>query len=378
MKRIAIYLLMISGITCYGQEKTGLIYINGDYYNNYDEYFEGYQMPDELVRLAKSIWWHFPKADKVNYNYKGRLIVNENGLEFRLLIPTDSLSSSLKDSIEMILSREQVHATIASVTRDIGQNGDSLSYTLAWVHGRQQQGVSTVTERQPGSVPSIYGFAVVTFDVFNRHAFFSSRFDNIKAHFGLEEPQQKVYDVTGLDDLLNGLKRQYKTKKKKVIFTADDNWSTGIGYEYVLDCDAEKVYDTIRSYVGHEYLMKHTPLVSFKYYYDTDMMTITLFKLVNEQDGGRTQNKQQDREIQICSRNGKLLIIDITNQNDRNAPCSIFSLWDALLEGQDDHYLLPGKITTKGNKTTLQVRDKMYRMKHKNRFSSTYRFEQGL
>ena len=103
-----------------------------------------------------------------------------------------------------------------------------------------------------------------------------------------------------------------------------------------------------------------------------------MFKQVNAHDGGAIQNRQQDREIQICCRNGKLLIMDIQNQNDRNSPCSIFSWWDALLEGPDNHYLHPGKMSKQGNSTTLQIRDEVYRMKRKNMFSSTYIFEKGL
>ena len=369
MKRTILFtLLLLPAYICYAQEETDR--------NDNGEY--GNRVPDAIVHLAKSIWLHFPKADKVHYNYKGRLIVNENDFELNLLVPLDSLSPSLKDSIEVSLSHEIPNATLSSMTRRIGQNGDSLSYSMAWLHGRQPKGTSSVMERKPGSVPSIYGTAIVAFDVFNQHAFLSFKFNNLRALYGLEEPQQEMYDVTGLDVLLDGLKRQYKTKKKKVVFPADAAWSTGIGYEYALICDAEKVYDIIRGYVGNEYLMKHTPLVSFSYFYDTDMMTIKMFKRVNEQNGGDLRTRLQEREIQICSRNGKLLILDVQNQNDRKDPCSIFSQWDVLLEGPDNHYFPLGKLTKQGRSTTLQIVNEVYRMKRKNRFSSTYIFKEGL
>lgn len=390
MKRIVfIVLLQFSAYFGFAQEKIG-----GDNHHVGDEY--GNIVPNAIVHLAKSIWLHFPKADKVHYNYKGRLIANENDVELNLLVPLDSLSASLKDSIEATLSHEQANATMASVTREPGPNGDSMTYSLVWLHGRRTRfsplegsakGENMISSPQPprgmegqdestgDSLSRNNSTVLVNYYEAHRHASFEFKFSNLRAILGAGEPQQ---EVTGLDELLDGLKRQYKTKKKKVILLANDNRSTGVGYEYALDCDAEKVYDDIRSYVGHEYLMKHTPLFSFNYFYDTDMMTIRMFKQVNEQDGGTTQKKRQDREIQICSRNGKLLIIDITNQNDRNTPCSIFSWWDALMEGPDNHYHHPGKITKQGNSTTLQIRDEVYRMKRKNRFSSTYIFEQGL
>lgn len=362
---VLITLLLLPVCIGYAQEETDR--------NDNGEY--GDSVPDAIVHLAKSIWLHFPKADKVHYNYKGRLIANENDVELNLLVPLDSLSASLKDSIEATLSHEQANATLASVTREPSPNGDSMTYSLVWLHGRRTQYIEGLDERTRDSLSSNNSTVLVNYYEAHRHASFEFKFSNLRAILGAGEPQQ---EVTGLDELLDGLKCQYKTKKKKVIFLADDNRSTGIGYEYALACDAEKVYDDIRSYVGHEYLMKHTPLFSFNYFYDTDMMTIRMFKQVNEQDGGTTQKKRQDREIQICSRNGKLLIIDITDQNDRNTPCSIFSWWHALLEGPDNHYPHPGKITKKGNCTTLQIRDEVYRMKRKNRFSSTYIFEQGL
>lgn len=369
MKRtILIVLLQLSAYICFAQEIIG-----GDNIHVGDEYGNG--VPDAIVHLAKSIWLHFPKADKMHYNYKGRLIVNENDFELNLIVPLDSLSASLKDSIDATLSHEQANATLAHVTREPGPNGDSMAYSLAWLHGRRTQYVEGQDQSTRDSLSSNNSTAIVNYYEANRHASFEFKFYNMRAILGDGKPQQ---EVTGLDELLDGLMRQYKTKKKKVMFLADGNRSTGIGYEYALTCDAEKVYDIIRSYVGHEYLMKHTPLFSFSYYYDTDIMTIRMFKQVNAQDGGATQNRQQEREIQICSRNGKLLIIDIQNQNDQSAPCSIFSLWHALLEGPDDHYPHPGKITKQGNSTTLQIRDEVYRMKRKNRFSSTYIFEKGL
>lgn len=369
MKRtILIVLLQFSAYICFAQEIIG-----GDNIHVGDEYGNG--VPDAIVHLAKSIWLHFPKADKVHYNYKGRLIVNENDFELNLLVPLDSLSASLKDSIDATLSHEQANATLAHVTREPGPNGDSMAYSLAWLHGRRTQYVEGQDQSTRDSLSSNNSTALVNYYEANRHASFEFKFYNMRAILGDGKPQQ---EVTGLDELLDGLMRQYKTKKKKVMFLADGNRSTGIGYEYALTCDAEKVYDIIRSYVGHEYLMKHTPLFSFSYYYDTDIMTIRMFKQVNAQDGGATQNRQQEREIQICSRNGKLLIIDIQNQDDQSAPCSIFSLWHALLEGPDNHYPHPGKITKQGNSTTLQIRDEVYRMKRKNRFSSTYTIEKGL
>jgi hypothetical protein len=354
MKRIVIItLLLLPTCICYAQEEIG-----GDNNHVGEEYGNG--VPDAIVHLAKSICWHFPKADKVHYNYKGRFIVNENDFELNLLVPSDSISASLKDSIEVTLSHEQASATLAHVTRDPGQNGESMAYSLAWLHGTR------------GGLSGNNSTAVVNYYEANRHASFEFKLQNLRAILGGGELLQ---DVTGLDELLDELKRQYKTKKKKVVFPADANWSTGIGYVYALTCNAEKVYDIIRNYVGNEYLMKHTPLLSFGYFYDTDMMRIRMYKRVNEQNDGALRTRLQEREIQICSRNGKLLIIDIQNQNDRNAPCSIFSWWDALLEGPDNHYPHPGKITKKGNSTTLQIRDEVYRMKRKNRFSSTYIIE---
>ena len=364
MKRIVlVIILLLPAILGYGQEGTGS--------NDNDEY--GHRVPDAIVHLAKSLWLHFPKADKVHYNYKGRLIVNENDFELNLIVPVDSLSPSLKDSIYATLSHEQANATMAHASRDPGPNGDVVVYSLAWLHGRRSQYVEGEDDSKWDSISRNNSMAIVEYYESNRHVSFSFKFNNLKAILECKEP----YDATGLDKLLDGLKREYKTKKKKVILTADGDRSTGIGYEYVLESDGEKVFDGIRNYVGNEYLMKHSPLVSFNYYYDTDMMTITMFKQVNE-DGGATRDRLQDREIQICSRNGKLLIIDVTNQNDRNSPCSILSWWDALLEGPDNHYLHPGKITKKGNITTFQLRDEVYRMKRKNRFSSTYIFEKGL
>ena len=364
MKRIVlVIMLLLPAILGYGQEGTGS--------NDNDEY--GHRVPDAIVHLAKSLWLHFPKADKVHYNYKGRLIVNENDFELNLLVPADSLPPLLKDSIEAALSHEQANATMAHASRDPGPNGDVVAYSLAWLHGRRSQYDGGEDERERDSITSNNSMAIVEYYESNHHVSFSFKFNNLKAILESKEP----YDVTGLDKLLEGLKREYKTKKKKVILTADGDRSTGIGYEYVLECDGEKVFDGIRNYVGNEYLMKHSPLVSFNYYYDTDMMTITMFKQANE-DGGSTRNRLQDREIQICSRNGKLLIIDVTNQNDRNSPCSILSWWDALLEGPDNHYLHPGKITKTGNVTTFHLRDEVYRMKRKNMFSSTYIFEKGL
>ena len=366
MKRtLLIILLLLPAFISFAQEGTTR--------NDNGEYGTG--VPDAIVHLAKSIWLHFPKADKVHNNYKGRLIVNENDFELNLLVPSDSISPSLKDSIEATLSHEQANATLAHVTREPDPNGDSMTYSLAWLHGRRTQYVEGQDESTRDSLSSNNSTALVNYYEANRHASFEFKFSNMRAILGVGEHQQ---EVTGLDELLDGLMRQYKTKKKKVVFVADTDKSTGVGYEYALTCDAEKVYDAIRSYVGHEYLMKHTPLFSFSYYYDTDIMTIRMFKQVNAQDGGATQNRQQDREIQICSRNGKLLIIDIQNQNDRNSPCSIFSWWDALLEGPDNLYPHPGKITKKGNVTTFQLRDNVYSLKRKNRFSSTYIFKEGL
>ena len=366
MKRIVlITLLLLPACICYAQEGTDQ--------NDNVEYGNG--VPDAIIHLAKSIWFHFPKADKVHYNYKGRLIVNENDFELNLLVPLDSISPSVTARIDATLSHEQANATLAHVSREPGPNGESMAYSLAWLHGRRSQYIEGQNESTRDSISSNNSSAIVNYYEANRHASFEFKLYNIRAILGTGKPQQ---EVTGLDELLDGLKRQYKTKKKKVMFLADGNRSTGIGYEYALTCDAEKVYDIIRNYVGNEYLMKHTPLFSFCYYYDTDIMTIRMFKQVNAQDGGAIQNRQQDREIQICCRNGKLLIMDIQNQNDRNSPCSIFSWWDVLLEGPDNHYLHPGKMSKQGNSTTLQIRDEVYRMKRKNMFSSTYIFEKGL
>ena len=59
MKRtLFLALLLLPAYICFGQEGTGS--------NDNDEY--GNRVPDAIVHLAKSIWLHFPKADKVHSN----------------------------------------------------------------------------------------------------------------------------------------------------------------------------------------------------------------------------------------------------------------------------------------------------------------------
>ena len=85
MKRtILIVLLQISAYICFAQEIIG-----GDNIHVGDEYGNG--VPDAIVHLAKSIWLHFPKADKVHYNYKRRRSkIRRTGLQY---LTMTSLSS---------------------------------------------------------------------------------------------------------------------------------------------------------------------------------------------------------------------------------------------------------------------------------------------
>lgn len=151
---------------------------------------------------------------------------------------------------------------------------------------------------------------------------------------------------------------------------------------YSVDCDAEKEFDAILRYVGSEYLMKHTPQVTFQYGNTEDMITIRMLRRVGREKriggGSAIQNEVQDREVQICCRGGKLLILDVISQDDREANRINLSWWEAMLGEPDDNYPLLGKLTKKANRVTLQVRDDVFGFKRKNMFSSTYIFEKEM
>lgn len=385
MKQIFLILFALLPIGMMGQNISSRININGEVFRDYEEFFEGYRMPEEMIQLAKSVWWHFPKGGRFVKNGimvtgTGRTVVNEDDFEFILLMPADRLSLSLKDSIEAAIARELSNATVANVVKKSGQDGDTLSYTLAWFHRMRSQDEMLEKQRKPGHItPNSSAYANVYFDMYQDQVFFYFRFDDQRARLGLVERKQEKADITGLDELLDGLKHLYKTKTKKVIFPADDIWNTEIGYVYSVDCDAEKEFDAILRYVGSEYLMKHTPQVTFQYGNTEDMITIRMLRRVGREKriggGSAIQNEVQDREVQICCRGGKLLILDVISQDDREANRINLSCWEAMLGEPDDNYPLPGKLTKKANRVTLQVRDDVFGFKRKNMFSSTYIFE---
>lgn len=271
-----------------------------------------------LIDLAKEVWKCFPTECRITSDgYMDKFM-------FCTQQPRHLFRPSLIDSLNIAFAEAIPTATYASVMKQklLSSGKDSISYTMSWDKLSSKDNTKEYvagTHYMPSRIYSIL-VAEAIYDNMNDSIFLWIVLPHRKA-------RQIRYDISGLDSMLEVVKKTYPTTHQKVKFPKDPTLK---GDKYVISCNADSVFDVLSQYALRNYWYEDRPMMAIDY--------LTKNAPSHLQKGQEMQLLLYDSEHLCNDRNivfvvcaDKLLLLDLKNMHD-------YSNWYQYLYPNTEHY----------------------------------------
>ena len=274
---------------------------------------------------------------------------NTNGYRFNTILPIDLIRPSLLDSLKSAFNAEVANADYVAVmkNRNYYDKGDTLSYTLGW--GKideqclQQNKKFDYGPSERGRLTQPFTSYYATLDIVNDMVSFL--YDNSYLH---SEASPKPYNPSGFEALLDQVKAMTNVRKKKVKFPPNQyHRDTVLGYEYIIGQDADSLFRRFGEFLIQDSFNGNRPgyfryALQHKYTNYHEDQCYVYFDLNNVNNG---------RRVEICVRQGQLLILDYEGSGVGN--------WQQMLEHESDSLHFANM-----KYSLLQVGDRYYALKN--------------
>jgi len=271
-----------------------------------------------LIELAKEVWKCFPTEC---------MITSDGDMDkfmFCTQQPRHLFRPTLIDSLNVAFAEAIPTTTYASAMKynRLDNSKDSISYTMTW---DKLLSKNHTKEYVAGNhdLPS---------RLYSNHAS-EAIYDNMNDSIFLwivlphRKSRQIRYDISGLDSMLEDVKKTYPTTHQKVKFPKDPTLK---GDKYVISCNADSVFDVLSQYVLRDYWYEDRPMMAIDYYtknahsrnHSGQEMQLLLYD---------SEHICNDRYIEFVVCADKLLLLDLKNMHD-------YSNWYQYLYPNTEHY----------------------------------------
>lgn len=271
-----------------------------------------------LIELAKEVWKCFPTECMITSDGDMDKFMFSTQQSRHLFRPT------LIDSLNMAFAEAIPTATYASVLKRkmISSGKDSISYTMTWDKLLSKDHTKEYVAGNHDLPSRLYSNHA-------SEAIYDNMNDSIFLWIALpyRKNRQIRYDISGLESMLEKVKKAYPSKHQKVKFPKDPTLK---GDKYVITCNADSVFDVLSQYVLRNYWYEDRPMMAIDYLiknapsrnHSGQAMQLLLYD---------SEHLCNDRYIEFVVCADKLLLLDMNNLHD-------YSNWYQFLPPNTEHY----------------------------------------
>ena len=271
-----------------------------------------------LIELAKEVWKCFPTEC---------MITSDGDMDKFLFCtqqPRHLFRPTLIDSLNVAFAEAIPTTTYASAMKynRLDNSKDSISYTMTWDKLLSKDHTKEYVAGNQDLPSRLYSNHA-------SEAIYDNMNDSIFLWIALpyRKNRQIRYDISGLDSMLEDVKKTYPTTHQKVKFPKD---STLKGDKYVISCNADSVFDVLSQYVLRDYWYEDRPMMAIDYHtknapsrnHSGQEMQLLLYD---------SEHLCNDRYIEFVVCADKLLLLDLNNLHD-------YSNWYQFLPPNTEHY----------------------------------------